>query len=234
MQLRISKAKAPRKSLVEMLDDLIARHHLLKHPFYKAWSEGTLPKEALQLYASQYYQHVLTFPENLRQLAGRAGGHLGLIVQENLDEELDPVAPHPALWRQFAEAVGVNQAELNEAHPLPGIAVLLDAYDEIASQGTFAQAVAAFYVYEAQVPETAAEKKAGLRKFYNVTDPAALAYFDVHEEADVRHRAAWRSWLGEQSDEDSFGVMCAAERSLKALWGALDAIYPHACVASAN
>lgn len=234
MQLRISKAKPARKSLVEMLDDLIDRHHLLKHPFYKAWSEGTLPKEALQLYAAQYYQHVLAFPENLRQLAGRAGGHLGMLVQENLDEELDPVAPHPALWRQFAESVGVNQADLNEAHPLPGIAVLLDAYDEIASQGTFAQAVASFYVYEAQVPETAAEKKAGLQKFYNVSDPTAVAYFTVHEEADVRHRSAWRNWLNEQSDEDSFGVMCAAERSLKALWGALDAIYPHASIATAN
>ncbi|HEY6466630.1 MAG TPA: iron-containing redox enzyme family protein [Candidatus Acidoferrales bacterium] len=234
MQLRISKAKPIRKSLVEMLDDLIDRHHLLKHPFYKAWSEGTLPKEALQLYAAQYYQHVLAFPENLRQLAGRTGGHLGLLVQENLDEELDPIAPHPALWRQFAEAVGVNQAALNDAHPLPGIAVLLDAYDEIASQGTFAQAVAAFYVYEAQVPETAAQKSVGLQQFYNVREPDALAYFRVHVEADIRHRAAWRNWLAEQSDEESFGVLCAAERSLKALWGALDAIYPHACVATAN
>jgi len=219
---------------VDHLDQLIEQHHVLKHPFYRAWSEGTLPKESLQLYASQYYQHVLAFPENLRQLAGRTGGHLGSLIQENLDEELDPLAPHPVLWRQFAEAVGVDQASLNEAHPLPGVAVLLDAYDEIASQGTVAQAVAAFYVYEAQVPETAVQKKSGLKKFYDVNDPRALAYFEVHEEADVRHRAAWRSWLAEQNDEDLFGVLCAAERSLKALWGALDAIYPQACASSAN
>ncbi len=219
---------------MDHLDDLIEQHHVLKHPFYRAWSEGTLPKESLQLYASQYYQHVLAFPENLRQLAGRTGGHLGSLIHENLDEELDPLAPHPVLWRQFAEAVGVDEATLNEAHPLPGVAVLLDAYDEIASQGTVAQAVAAFYVYEAQVPETAIQKKSGLEKFYNISDPRALAYFEVHEEADVRHRAAWRGWLAEQSDEDLFGVLCAAERSLKALWGALDAIYPQACLASAN
>lgn len=217
-----------------MLDDLIEQHHVLKHPFYKAWSEGTLPKESLQLYATQYYQHVLSFPENLRQLAGRAGGHLGSLIQENLDEELDPAGPHPALWRQFAEAVGVDQAALNEAHPLPGVAVLLDAYDEIASQGTLAQAIASFYVYEAQVPETARKKRAGLQQFYNITDPRALAYFQVHEEADVRHRSAWRGWLAEQSDEDSFGVLCAAERSLKALWGALDAIYPQAYAAASK
>jgi pyrroloquinoline-quinone synthase len=234
MQFRFSKAKPAPKNLADLLDELIEKHHLLKHPFYKAWSEGTLPKESLQLYAAQYYQHVRAFPENLRQLAGRAGGELGSIVQENLDEELDPLAPHPVLWRQFAEAVGVNQEALNEAHPLPGVAVLLDAYDEIASQGSIAQAVAAFYVYEAQVPETAVQKKSGLKQFYNVTEPRALAYFDVHESTDVRHRSAWRGWLAEQGQDDSFGVLCVAERSLKALWGALDAIYPQQCPATVN
>src|SRR5215831_9940652 len=148
MVFKRSKAAPVRKNLADQLDTLIEKHHLLKHPFYQAWSEGTLPKEALQRYAEQYYQHVRAFPENLRVLAGRAGGNLGNIVQDNLDEELDPKAPHPVLWRQFAEAVGVNQSALNQAHPLPGVAVLLDAYDELASQGSFAQAVAAFYVYE--------------------------------------------------------------------------------------
>lgn len=234
MQFRFSRAKPAPKNLADLVDELIEKHHLLKHPFYRAWSEGTLPKESLQLYATQYYQHVRAFPENLRQLAGRTGGELGSIIQENLDEELDPLAPHPLLWRQFAEAVGVNQEALNDAHPLPGVAVLLDAYDEIASQGSIAQAVAAFYAYEAQVPETAVQKKSGLKQFYNVTEPGALAYFDVHESTDLRHRSAWRGWLAEQKQDDSFGVLCAAERSLKALWGALDAIYAQPCAVSAN
>ena len=229
MQLPLKRSKPATKNLADLLDELIEKHNLLKHPFYRAWSEGTLPKESLQLYAEQYYQHVLAFPENLRQLAGRAGGHLGLLIQDNLDEELDPAGPHPVLWRQFAEAVGVDQAQLKDVRPLPGVALLLDAYDEVSSQGTVAQAVAAFYVYEAQVPETAIEKKSGLQKFYGISDPAAVAYFTVHEKADVRHRSAWRSWLAEQGDEDAFGVLCVAERSLKALWGALDAVYPHSC-----
>jgi pyrroloquinoline-quinone synthase len=225
----LKRSKPAAKNLADLLDELIEKHHLLKHPFYMAWSEGTLAKESLQLYAEQYYQHVRAFPENLRQLAGRAGGHLGLLIQDNLDEELDPTAPHPLLWRHFAEAVGVTPARLSDAHPLPGVARLLDAYDEVSSQGSMAQAVAAFYVYEAQVPETAAEKKSGLQKFYGISEPNAVAYFTVHEEGDVRHRSAWRGWLAEQGDEDSFGVVCVAERSLKAMWGALDAVYPQGC-----
>jgi pyrroloquinoline-quinone synthase len=220
------------KTLLESLDALVEKYHLLKHPFYQAWSEGRLSKQQLGLYAEQYYQHVRAFPENLKQLAGRTNGDGALksIVNENLDEELDASAPHPLLWRQFAKSLGVTDVSLETAQPRPGIAALLDTFDEVATQGSMTQAVAAFYVYEAQVPEIASQKISGLRRFYGITEPHALAYFAVHEEADVRHRAAWREWLATQSNVDTVGVLCAAERSLKALWGALDAVYPQGCM----
>jgi pyrroloquinoline-quinone synthase len=230
----MAKNQLKQRTMLESLDALVEEHHLLKHPFYHAWTEGTLSKESLQLYAEQYYQHVRAFPENLQQLAGRTDGNLAELVNENLAEELDPSGPHPQLWRQFAESLGVSDADLDRARPLSGIAALLDAFDEVASEGTLAQAVAAFYVYEAQVPEIAAQKISGLRRFYDINDPRALAYFGVHEEADVRHRAAWRGWLANQKDADTFGVLCAAENILKALWGALDAVYPQACAAAKN
>ena len=59
--------------------------------------------------------------------------------------------------------------------------------------------------------------------------PRSLAYFAVHEEADVRHRAAWRGWLATQNESDTAGVLASTERTLQALWGALDAVYPEGC-----
>lgn len=135
------------------------------------------------------------------------------------------------LWRQFAHSLGLTDAALDTARPLPGIAALLDTYEEAASQGSAAQAVACFYAYESQVPEICTQKIAGLKRYYGITDSRSLEYFAMHEEADVRHRAAWRDWLSSEKDADSFGVLCAAERSLKALWGALDAVYPRAFAA---
>ena len=72
----------------------------------------------------------------------------------------------------------------------------------------------------------------GLRRFYGVTEPAALRYFAVHEEADVRHRAAWREWLVAQSGADRTAVLQAAERGLRALQGALEAVYTGPCAAN--
>jgi pyrroloquinoline-quinone synthase len=216
------------------LDKLVEKYHLLKHPFYKAWTQGKLSRESLSLYAQQYYQHVRSFPENLKQLASRTNGDLRNVVNENLAEELDPAGPHPALWRQFANAVGASDAAMDSARPLPGVAALLDAFDELSENGSKAQAVAAFYVYEAQVPEIAAQKIAGLKKFYGITQEPALRYFAVHEEADVRHRAAWRQWLALQPESDIVAIHAAAERALKALWGALDAVYPQSCCAAKN
>jgi pyrroloquinoline-quinone synthase len=216
------------------LDRLVEKYHLLKHPFYLAWTQGTLSRKSLALYAEQYYQHVRAFPENLKQLAARANGELRALVNENLGEELDPAAPHPMLWRQFANAVGASDDALNSARPLSGVAALLDEFDELSENCSKAQAVAAFYVYEAQVPEIAAQKIAGLKSHYGITAEPALRYFAVHEEADVRHRAAWRQWLATQPDSEAGPILVAAERALKALWGALDAVYPQQCAASKN
>jgi len=101
---------------------------------------------------------VREFPGNLKRLAGRTNVSLQELVKENLAEELDPSAPHPMLWRQFPQSLGVSEAALDAACPLPGIAALLDTYDAVAAEGSLAQAVAAFYAYEAQVPELAAQK----------------------------------------------------------------------------
>jgi pyrroloquinoline-quinone synthase len=227
------KAKAAPTLLIS-LDALIEQHHLLKHPFYQAWTEGKLEKDELALYAEQYYQHVLAFPENLKQLANRTNGDLRELVSENLAEELNPTAPHSLLWRQFAQSLGVSESSLESTRPLAGIVALLDTFDEVSALGSEAQAVAMFYSYEAQVPEIATQKISGLRRFYGITEPRALAYFAVHEEADVRHRKAWRSWLASQKDVDATDVLHAAERSLKALWGALDAVYPQMACAARN
>jgi pyrroloquinoline-quinone synthase len=221
-----------RTEWVKQLDLAIEERNLLKHPFYQDWQAGTLDRARLQLYAAQYYLHVEAFPMHLEELAERSKGALRALILENLADEENIVAPHPKLWRDFAAALGVSEETLWTISPLPGIQRLLETYRQICQQGSLAEAVAALYAYEAQVPEIATTKIDGLRGHYGVNTPRGLAYFRIHETADKMHRAAWRGWLENYGNSlvasankvDEEPILRTARKALDALWGALDAV----------
>src|SRR3981189_1618134 len=106
--------------LLARLDAAITEKNLLKHPFYQDWQAGKLRREALQLYAAQYYRHVEAFPKHLRVLAARTEGPLQGLIRENLAEEENPAGPPPKLWRGFAAAVGVGEEDITCCPALPG------------------------------------------------------------------------------------------------------------------
>jgi len=211
--------------LLNKLDAAVAEKSLLKHPFYQDWQAGKLSRESLQLYAAQYYRHVEAFPKHLRVLAARTEGQLRAIVQENLAEEENPAGAHPKLWRDFASAVGVNEEDIAYCPSLPGTQAVVQTFREICGDRPVAEAVAALYAYESQVPEIATTKIDGLKKFYGVDSAEGLAYFTVHEEADKAHRAAWRGWLEEHANGNDEEILATTNEALDALWGALDAVH---------
>ncbi len=211
--------------LLAKIDAAIAEKNLLKHPFYQDWQAGKLSRESLQLYAAQYYRHVEAFPKHLRVLAARTEGPIRDIILENLAEEENPSRPHPKLWREFAAAVGVSEDDITCCPALPGTQAVVETFREIVGDRPVAEAVAALYAYESQVPEIATTKIAGLKKFYGVDSPEGLAYFEVHEEADKAHRAAWREWLADHAKGSEEEILATTNEALDALWGALDAVH---------
>src|SRR5262249_19642595 len=148
---------------------------------------------------------------------------------ENLAEEENPNASHPKLWRDFAGAVGVNEDDIASCPALPGTQNVVQTFREICGDRPVAEAVAALYAYEAQVPEIATTKIDGLKKFYGVESSEGLAYFTVHEEADKAHRAAWRRWLEEHASGNEEEILATTNEALDALWGALDAVHGGKC-----
>ena len=108
---------------------------------------------------------------------------------------------------------------------LPGTQAVVQTFREICGDRPAAEAVAALYAYEAQVPEIATTKIEGLKKFYGIDHPDGLAYFTVHEEADKQHRALWRGWLEHQADGNEEEILATTREALNSLWGALDAVH---------
>src|SRR3954463_9151189 len=96
---------------LDKIDNDIAVKHLLKHPFYLAWTRGELSKEALTDYARQYYHHVAAFPTYLSAVHAHCDDQsTRKQLLDNLVDEEAGSPNHPDLWVQFAESLGVKDA----------------------------------------------------------------------------------------------------------------------------
>jgi pyrroloquinoline-quinone synthase len=205
-------------NVVQRIDSEIEKRSLLKHPFYKMWSEGKLTLDHLQGYSKEYFQLVKTVPRFVESIAQATDNSDAII--NNAREE----AEHVELWVRFATALGVSKSDLvsyggsektNEA-----VANLM-ALANLTSE----EAVAAMYAYEMELPKISRSKIDGLKKLYGMDSEDATKYFEIHEEADVRHAQVWREILQRIPPERQESAFNAAIKSLQAQNMLLDSVY---------
>lgn len=222
--------------LREQLQTVINEKHLLKHPFYIAWTEGKLTRTHLKHYALQYFQNVLAFPTYLSAVHFNTPHFDGSIavrqeILENLIGEEQGENNHPALWRNFAAAIGATDAELANTIPLKTTAGLIETFRQLCLNSPFYAGLAALYAYESQIPQIAAVKVDGLKQFYGMTNPADYKFFTVHQEADVWHTEVELQLIEQYADspEKQAQVLAVAAQAADALWHFLDGVYEHYC-----
>jgi pyrroloquinoline-quinone synthase len=196
-------------SIQNELDAVIAKYDLLGHPFYEAWSAGTLPAEALASYAAEYGAFVQTVP------AGWAAhGDVTTSIEE---------VQHAVLWERFANALGTTSLS---APRLSATKQLVDDCCELYKSP--ATALGGLYAFEAQQPNTAKSKLDGLCEHYADLPDDVRPYFAVHVD-DVHER----QWIVERLDALPEGeqreAVAACERVAKGLWDALTEIHAPYC-----
>jgi pyrroloquinoline-quinone synthase len=208
------------------LDSDIAEKHLLKHPFYLAWARGELSREALTDYAKQYYHHVAAFPTYLSAVHAKCDDQptRKQILQNLIDEEAGS-PNHPELWKQFANALGVDDIDLAKTGKEPETKKLIETFRSVCGEQSTDEGLAALYAYESQIPAICESKIDGLKKHYGFTDPKGYEYFSVHIEADKEHSAAEREMLADKIDNRNVdSVRAAVNRVLDALWEMLSGV----------
>lgn len=209
------------------IDALIAERHLLKHPFYRTWQEGTLAPEALRDYAAQYYRHVSAFPTYISALHSRCEDlETRQVLLGNLRDEEEGTENHPALWRRFAQAVGCAASDLDGGDVWPETASAISAFRAAVGEGSVVRGLAALYAYESMVPAVAAEKIRGLAEHYGVEGFPGTDYFEVHRTLDVEHAASSRELLARHvgSEADLAEAERGAAMALDAVNGLLGGI----------
>src|SRR6266446_6216251 len=211
---------------LDKIDNDIAVKHLLKHPFYLAWTRGELSREALTDYARQYYHHVAAFPTYLSAVHAKCDNQATRkqLLSNLIDEEAGS-PNHPELWLHFAEGLDVSQLDAQNAEKWPETKNLIDTFRSVCGEGSTAEGLAALYAYESQIPAICESKIEGLKKHYGFTDPKGYEYFSVHIEADKEHSAAEREMLSTYVDNQNINnVRVSVQRVLDALWEMLSGV----------
>jgi pyrroloquinoline-quinone synthase len=196
--------------LVDKIDEEIRSKSLLKHPFYEMWSRGELSGDDLRGYSKEYFQLVKLVPhlvQNVLALAPKS--EISNQIRHSLKEEEE----HIGLWKRFAVSLGVSAEELDSHPAYPETIEALKALDST-TRSSFIAGVAAMYAYELEIPKISSTKIKGLKQFYGLDSLDSRAYFEAHEEADVRHAGIWKSILVDYEDEGQ--ALNAASKSLNA------------------
>jgi pyrroloquinoline-quinone synthase len=194
------------------LDGVADRWNVLRHPFYVRWSEGTLTRDELALYAAQYAHAVKALAASTRRVAALAPD-----AETHAAEE----EAHVALWDDFARAVGSQPAA-----PLAETADCVEAWSD--PDRDLLPTLVALYAVEAAQPAISETKRLGLVERYGFEGGPATAYFDVHSVRDVEHaregREAIAHLLDDEAGTDHDALVAEAERALEANWRLLDGV----------
>ena len=207
--------------LIVRIDNEVENRSLLKHPFYKMWSNGELNLNQLRGYSLEYFQLVKLVPEMVDNIKLKLQNQkLKSIVEESHQEELSHIEP----WIRFVTSLGVQKQELLnyvcDEKTRTAVSSLLELTND-----SIAPSVCAMYAYEMDLPNISRSKIEGLHKFYNISDAASTNYFEIHEEADSRHAEIWRNMIKSIPDRKHDLSFKAAQKSLDAQNLLLDGVY---------
>lgn len=206
------------------IDAAVAERSMLSHPFYQAWEEGRLSRDALKAYAKQYFHHVEAFPRAVSAVHANCPDSKGRrLLAENLAEEEglgEGRDDHATLWLGFAAGMGAAEGEVRAVRVNPETERLIETFRRL-SRRSYASGLGALYAYESQLPQIAKTKIKGLVERYGVSEPGVLRFFEVHEAADIEHSNVCRELLDALPEADRADAHAAACELADALRGFL-------------
>ncbi|MGO9831512.1 MAG: hypothetical protein ACLPJH_15335 [Myxococcaceae bacterium] len=183
----------------------IRRYNLLHHPFYQAWSAGTLSVAALRLYAREYGAFIGVLE----------GGWTALNESEGAAVE----GHHYDLWKVFARAVGTTVVDRAS---VGAVQLLVDEATNCFA--TLPEATGPLYAFEAQQPLTANSKLQGLGLHYASLPPGVRPYFQAHA-CETGEETLLERKLSSMTPAEQGRAAAACNRMSKALWEALTGIH---------
>ncbi|HZY69705.1 MAG TPA: iron-containing redox enzyme family protein [Thermoplasmata archaeon] len=183
----------------ELVAYKMANHPFKTHPFFAELERGTVPRETVHRWATQFYPWLACVPIAMAERFSRCSWERRfdpfrrMILDQLVEEAGDPhgKAPgHPELWLRFCEGLGMTRAQVQGAPLLPSTLVAMDDFLYINREVPFY--VSAAGSSEPPNVELCQRLLPAFRSKYQV-DEEHLEYYRLHVTADEDHSR----WVGE-------------------------------------
>ena len=221
------------KSFFAELWSELVEHDGVTHPFLDRFAKASLSLEQVQTFGKHYYRHAKMFLHYLGYvIPAMPVEQSQLILMENLVDEygsFDPSWVHPAVYRSFLAAVGLEPVDWEELEPLPEVALYIDRHLYMCRYGDPLTACGALALgTEWFVPMMFSKIVAGLIRVEGITDEV-LTYWKAHITLDVLHsHEAMRALAPFTADRGArIKIRAGALRSLdarKVLWDGMSRV----------
>ena len=125
-----AKGEKTEDDFLRLLKDEIFSHEAVNHPFLERFSKGNLSEEQVKTFALHYYQHAKMFSHYIANIIPKIPHEWDrMAMVKNLIDEygnLNPDKTHPALFRKFLKALGLEKKDWKKFKPIPEVTNFVD------------------------------------------------------------------------------------------------------------
>jgi pyrroloquinoline-quinone synthase len=218
---------------LRQLEKEIENHAAVQHPFLKRFSSEPLSITQLQTFGLQHYQLVKVFVTYMTNLLPKIPDKdAGALFRKIFDDEFGQATifrSHPALYRKFLKALGLQDEDWGRVRLLPGVTSYIEEHLEITREEDFRIGLGAIGPgHEFSIPIMFSYLVTGFKNSAMLNDEA-IEYFTMHIIEDKDHAVIFNQLLLRHSitPEDQNKVRDGVMRALmarKAFWDGLERV----------
>jgi pyrroloquinoline-quinone synthase len=183
-------------SVLEQIDQLLAANDPSRQDVLVAMSHGTLSRDEVRAFASQYFHLLDALPRFVSTVHSVTIAHPA--IRRTLLNVLVPLELHPPsvaeLWLQTCASIGLFSDTVRSGEPTTSTAACLGDFDYLCQSGT-AQGLAALYAWMSRLPRVCRIEQAALAEHYDLAAGPGVQFFEVVGFQAESHARALRNAL---------------------------------------
>ena len=218
------------QDFIQSLEKEITGHEAVQHSFLRAFSTETLTLQQIQTFGLQHYQLVKVFVNYMTNVLPRIpdkdAADLFRVVFDDEFGQYTVFRSHPALYRNFLKAIGLQDEDWGKVALLPETSTYIQEHLRLTREADFLYALGIIGPgHEFSIPTMFGYIVSGLRKNLSVSDEQ-IEYFTCHIEQDVQHARVFNQLITRhvQTEEGQIQLREGALHSLllrKRFWDGL-------------